>query len=320
MFPKISVIVPVYNALDDVKLCLDSLRDNFDFSLGQVIIINDCSNSETNNFLKEFSQNNQDFTLMNNQENLGFVKTCNKGMKLAKGEIVVLLNSDTMIPKNFSQRIIQCFDMNPEVGIASPIGSYTASYFITLPHGVSLEQMNELLEKRHICSYPIIPKAEGFCFCIRRDVIEHIGYLDEVFGKGYGEECDYSCRARQYGYEIVLIDDLYVYHKRQASFGSKNREKLFSEHNSILKSRWDNLLHDFEKRTHWKNPISKIRYDLFTKKFGPFNWYFGNDETYFGIFKLKIFRIKRKIKEKRLITRWIIGGICIFQSSKKKEN
>jgi GT2 family glycosyltransferase len=47
---------------------------------------------------------------------------------------------------------------------------------------MTLEEMNKRLKKSHICSYPIIPKAEGFCFCIRREVINNIKYLDEIFG------------------------------------------------------------------------------------------------------------------------------------------
>ena len=72
---KISVIVPIYNALEDVETLLKSLVKNFNFNLGQIILINDCSNEETSNFLLEFCQKNLDFKLINNEENLGFIKT-----------------------------------------------------------------------------------------------------------------------------------------------------------------------------------------------------------------------------------------------------
>ena len=51
---KISVIIPVYNALEDVKLCLESLLKNFNFELGDICLINDCSNEETTEFLNIF--------------------------------------------------------------------------------------------------------------------------------------------------------------------------------------------------------------------------------------------------------------------------
>ena len=122
----------------------------------------------------------------------------------------------------------------------------------------------------------------------------YIKYLDEIFGKGYGEECDYSCRARQNGYEIVLIDNLYVYHKRHASFGEKNREKLFSHNKLILESRWDNFLNNFFKQTNWKNPIAKIKQDLFAKKIWLISYYYQPEETFLKFCDFKIFRIKKE--------------------------
>jgi GT2 family glycosyltransferase len=152
--------VPIYKALDDVKLCLDSLKNNFDFNQGEVFLINDCSNKDTFDFLEQFSILNPQFKLIHNQENLGFVKTCNKGMELSQGEIIVLLNSDTRVPSSFCEKIIECFDKNPNVRIASPIGSYTGSYFIPLLENMTLEEMNKRLKK----SYLLFPEyQESLC-------------------------------------------------------------------------------------------------------------------------------------------------------------
>ena len=166
---QISVIIPVYNALEDVKNLLASLEKNFSFNLGQVILINDCSNKETSDFLSIFCQKNTKFRLIINEENLGFVKTCNKGLRIANSEIVVLLNSDTIIPKNFAEKIIKCFKSDKNIGLASPISSSSNAYYINLREGVSIEEMNTRLETRHKRKYPILPEAEGFCFCIRKD-------------------------------------------------------------------------------------------------------------------------------------------------------
>ena len=204
---------------------------NFNFNLGEVILINDSSNQETTSFLDAFCSVNNQFCLLNNEENLGFVKTCNKGMQLAKGDVVVLLNSDTIIPEEFCERIIKCFESDDKIGVASPISSHTYSYFIPLPKNYTVEKMNKLLRKKHKSTYSLIPAAEGFCFCIRKEVIEQQGCLDEVWGKGYHEEVDFAYRSITNGWKNVLIDDLYVYHKRQASFGSENRAKLIEQNN-----------------------------------------------------------------------------------------
>lgn len=235
---KLSVIIPIYNALEEVKLLLDSLKENFNFYLGEIILINDCSKQDTTDFLYEFAKNNTQFVLVNNEENLGFVKTCNKGMKMAKGDIVVLLNSDTIIPKEFCERIIKCFNSDSKIGTASPISSFSDRYCIPLREDMSIEEMNNLLRKRHKCVYPQITTAEGFCYCIRKALIEAQGYLDEIYGKGYHEESDFSCRASVNGWKNVLIDDLYVYHKRCCSFGTESRKSQKRQNGSIYQSRY----------------------------------------------------------------------------------
>ena len=213
---KFSVIIPVYNALDDVKLCLDSIIKNYDFKDGEVIVIDDCSREDTANFLKKFGAEHPEFRVDKNEENLGFVKTCNKGMKMVQGDIVILLNSDTIIPKFFQEKILDCFNSDEKIGVASPIASKSWLYKIPLPKFYSIEKMNELLRKKHTPKYPIIPSAEGFCFCIKKQVIDDIGYLDEAYGKGYHEEVDFSYRSIKAGWKNVLIDDLYVYHRDSA--------------------------------------------------------------------------------------------------------
>ena len=264
--PKVSVIIPVYNALDDLKILLNSLIENFNFNLGEIFLINDFSNEQTTEYLKKFSAEHSKFQLINNKENLGFVKSCNKGMQKATGDIIVLLNSDTQIPAEFCERIIKCFESNLKIGIASPISSASELFFISLPRKYTLQQMNEKLRKKHKCSYPVIHAAEGFCFCIRREVIEQQGYLDEIYGKGYHEEVDFAYRAITNGWINVLIDDLYVYHKRQASFGKWERRKQIKKNDKIYLSRWEGFRDEYEKKYNLKNPMEKIKFEMFPLK------------------------------------------------------
>lgn len=300
---KISVIIPIYNALADVKMCLESISENFNFSLGEVYLINDCSNEETSEFLVGYAKSHSEFKLISNEENLGFIKTCNKGMKIAQNEIVVLLNSDTKIPKEFCERIIKCFESDEEIGVASPVSSHTCSYYIPLPKGYNLEKMNKNLRSKHTCCYPLIPAAEGFCFCIRKKVIDQQGYLDEIYGKGYHEEVDFAYRAITNGWKNVLIDDLYVYHKRQASFGKEQREKLIAQNNPEFHARWGGFRQNYEKENNLVNPIIQIEKELF-----PIRTFLtrNNRETCPRNFGERIFSIKNT-KDKRHKVLTIVG-------------
>ncbi|MBQ8635858.1 glycosyltransferase [bacterium] len=262
----ISVVVPIYNALEDTKLLLDSLVKNFNFENNEIWLINDCSNKNTTDFLRNFVVKNSSFILIENDENLGFVKTCNKGMKLANGEIIVLLNSDTIIPSGFCECIKKCFESDKSIGVASPISSNSYSYYIKQPLNTTIEQMNSLLRKNHNPTYPTILAAEGFCFCVRKDVIQEIGYFDEVFGKGYHEEVDFAYRAFSKGWFNVLIDDLYVYHKKNASFGEFNSNELIVKNDKIFHERWDDFVEMNMPDFIPEEIISKIQNDMFSKK------------------------------------------------------
>ncbi len=259
---KISVIIPIFNALQEVIKLLESLKNNFNFELGEILLINDYSSSETTAYLKEFCNSHNSFKLINNSENLGFIKSCNRGMKEAKGDIIVLLNSDTIIPQQFCERIIKCFESDSQIGTAAPIASSSCWYYIPLPLGWSLEKMNKTLEKVHKCTYPLIPSPEGFCFCIRRAVIEQQGYLDEIYGKGYHEEVDFAYRAITNGWKNVLIDNMYVYHKRHATFGKKQRNIQIEKNNPVFFERWNGFWENYIKENNIVNPIKEISKEL----------------------------------------------------------
>ena len=135
------------------------------------------------------------------------------------------------------------------------------------------------------------PAAEGFCFCIRKSVIESQGYLDEVYGKGYHEERDYSYRAITNGWKNVLIDDLYMYHKNFASFGVKQRQELIKENDEIFDSRWLKFEQNYIKENNLKHPAKVIEKELY-----PFrSFFFGHNYKDYSNIE-HIFSIKRRGK------------------------
>lgn len=233
---SISIIVPVYNALDEVKLLMSSLsQTSFDANT-EILLIDDCSGVETATYLSEFACGKHQFSYIKNDENLGFVQTCNRGIDLAKNDIVVLLNSDTMVPDNFENAIINCMNADKNIACASPIGTCTRWFDIRVD---TLDELNDKNKKLGTPKYPAFT-PEGFCFVCRKSILEKIGKLDTAFGRGYCEEDDLVLRAISSGYNTVLIDNLIVYHKRNASFGAEQRQAQHRRNNSIFGARWGN--------------------------------------------------------------------------------
>ena len=238
---KLTIVVPIYNALPDVKNCLASLLEANLLKQTKVILMDDCSNKETYNYLQKFTNKHSNFKLYRNNQNLGFIKNCNKGIDLAKGDIVVLLNSDTKVPLGFDKRVLQCFKSDKNIALASPLSIHSGFFKIPENERYKLPQIDKIVQKTSECKYPMIT-PEGFCYALRKEVTDKIGKLDEIFGMGYCEEDDLDMRALLHGYRTVLIDNLIVYHKSHASFTSEKRKEILEQNQKIFRRRWSNQL------------------------------------------------------------------------------
>lgn len=260
----INIIIPVFNALSDVKECLNSVNKNLDNNFKiKVIIINDFSNQETTNWLRSFCRNNIYFELVENPKNLGYTKSINIGLKLSNAaDAVILLNSDTIVTKNWISGMVNCMLSDPNIGVVGPLSNAAGLQSIPymndwdaskgtnlLADLKSIEERSNIITKNSLKSYPHLPVINGFCFMIRKQVIENIGYFDEQnFPKGYGEEDDFCIRAAQSNFKLVVADDVYIYHKKSKSFGHNNRKLLSSYSTNVLKNLHKQKYFDFKKK------------------------------------------------------------------------
>lgn len=241
---NISVIIPVYHALDELKACLKSLEKVRNLNQAEVILVNDCPGSETADFLRNYAEKHS-VVLLNNHQNMGFIKSCNRAVGLAKSPIVVLLNSDTEVPTTFLDKFIECFDSNPQIACAAPLGgnSFERKAFPADVNKADALAESVAGEKKYIKT--LVP--HGFCLGLRRSAIEKIGLFDEIFGKGYCEENDLACRALKAGYINVVMVNTYVLHKEGASFGTDEKMRRIMHNRKILNERWQNFLSVYKK-------------------------------------------------------------------------
>ena len=99
---------------------------------------------------------------------------------------------------------------------------------------------------------PSLPTAVGFCIYLRRDALDELGIFDRFFAPGYGEEDDFSQRARAAGWELVAAPDVFVRHVGGASFGRDAKVmKLQQAHAARLAWRWPGYESDI--RTWWRD-------------------------------------------------------------------
>lgn len=110
----ISVIIPVYNTEKYIDACLSSIiNQSYNFKRIEVILINDGSIDKSKEKCEEYSQKYPNIKLIN-QENSGVSVARNKGIAVAKGKYIMILDSDDYISKNAIKNVICFFDKHYE--------------------------------------------------------------------------------------------------------------------------------------------------------------------------------------------------------------
>jgi len=220
-----AVIVPVYNAALEVDDCLGSLAATVPEG-GAVLVIDDASpDPSVRAVLRAWAERGPaGWRFLRNPANRGFVGTANRGLRETAGD-VVLLNSDTRVTPGWLEGLRRCLDSDPDIATATPWtnnGEIASLPEFCRPNPVppDLAALAAALRHAGAPEYPELPTAVGFCMAIARRAIERLGLFDEaLFGKGYGEENDFSMRAIEAGLRNVLCDDVYVAHLGGRSFG-----------------------------------------------------------------------------------------------------
>ena len=247
MAEAISVVIPVFNAAEEVQSCLQSVHATVPGGT-HVTIIDDASpDDSTRQVLSGWQQKAPaGWSFHRNAENRGFVATANRGMRLTRNN-VVLLNSDTEVTPGWLDGLQNCLASDPSIGTATPWTNN--GEIVSLPEFCEANpvppdatSLARVIAGMARPVYPDIPTAVGFCMAVARSAIDRVGLFDEVlFGKGYGEENDFSMRVAQAGMRNVLCDDVYVVHLGGRSFGpiglrpdESSMQRLLSRHPDYL--------------------------------------------------------------------------------------
>ncbi len=165
-------------------------------------------------------------------ENRGFPAAANTGLRAAAGRDVVLLNSDTLVPPGWLERLRAAAYAAAEIGTATPLSNdgSIVSCGMTAAPGRADEAA------RHINAGLIaeVPVGVGFCLYVRRDCLDQVGlFREDLFAQGYGEESDFCLRARRRGWRHVAALDVLVAHHGGMSFGA-GRTDLRRRNQAIL--------------------------------------------------------------------------------------
>jgi GT2 family glycosyltransferase/glycosyltransferase involved in cell wall biosynthesis len=230
----VSIVIPVYNAHDDLIRCLESVQRHSRPD-HPVIMIDDASTDERMwPLLQEWAMQHRNFRAVRNESNLGYTATVNRGCELAGAGDIILLNSDTIVPSHWIEQLAACAYSQRQVATVTAISNAAGAFSVprknainNLPPGWSVDQMAAFIEHTSQRIRPAVPTGNGFCMYITSAARAAVGHFDaEHFPNGYAEENDYCLRASAAGLVHLIDDATYVFHRQSASFGPAKEQTL----------------------------------------------------------------------------------------------
>jgi GT2 family glycosyltransferase len=230
---KISIIVVNYNVEFFLEQCLNSVREALKDVSGEVLVVD---NNSIDNSVSMVAEKFPEFTLIANKDNLGFSKANNQGMKIAKGEYILLLNPDTVVQEDTFSKVLHFMDEHPDAGglgvkmvdgkgrflpeskrgLPTPAVAFWKLFgFSTLfPKSKFFGQYHlGYLDKNENHKIQIL---SGAFMLMRQEALNKVGLLDEAFFM-YGEDIDLSYRLTQGGFNNYYFADTSIIHYKGES-------------------------------------------------------------------------------------------------------
>lgn len=264
---SVTVILPVYKGIEMTKRCIEAAMPGIlSLADSKIIAINDCSpDAGMQDMLLELeAQWPSVLTVLENEVNLGFVKTVNRGMRQAGDADIVFLNSDVIVPQNWLERLTAEAYIAPHIGTVTPfsnnatICSFPAFlYENEQAFGLDVHQIDKVFAGARLPNVKA-PTGVGFCMYVRRDCLDAVGLLnEEKFGRGYGEENDLCQRALKAGWFNVITPNLYAFHEGGVSFSSTKQALIENAFKAIVELHPDYHL-DIQKFIA-EDPVKTVR-------------------------------------------------------------
>jgi len=232
----ISIIIPSYDTKELTTNCIRSIDEDGTSKLKkEVIVVDNASSDGTSETLEKLRFNNLKLTIIRNNENIGFARACNRGIRRSSGKYVLLLNSDTKVISGAIDKLVEFAESTPDAGVIgarllNEDGSVQPSCFRlpTLFKAVSQYWLNRgnLLDKYYPKgNTPLVVEAVvGAAFLITPEGVKKVGLLDERYFM-YFEDLDYCRRVKDAGLKVYYLPTAKIFHLHGASGVSLADEK-----------------------------------------------------------------------------------------------
>jgi GT2 family glycosyltransferase/glycosyltransferase involved in cell wall biosynthesis len=222
---SVTVVIPVHNGASVTIPCLASVFAAATPNMRVVVVDDGSSDRELVTALNDLARRRK-ITLIRHSGAVGFTASANAGISASRGRDVVLLNSDTLVPAGWLDRLRTAAYSARDIGSVTPLSNDASilSYpghpgTNPKPDRSTTNRLDRMAQRANGDATVDIPVGVGFCLYLRRDCLNATGLLRaDIFAQGYGEENDFCLRARRLGWRHVALTGLFVGHHGGTSF------------------------------------------------------------------------------------------------------
>jgi len=218
----VSIIIPVFNHCRDSVACLQSIAMVTTGPTYEVIVVDDGSTDATAEILSRI----QGLVLLRNDQNLGFIGSCNRGAAVARGEFLVFLNNDTVVTPGWLEALTKTFQTMPDAG-------YVGAKLI-YPDGRLQEAGSVIWRDATGWNYgkfdnPDHPSynftrevdyCSGACIMVPSDLFQELGGFDSHYAPAYYDDTDLAFKIRERGRKIVYQPQARIIHHEGLTSGT----------------------------------------------------------------------------------------------------
>ncbi|MCC6685432.1 MAG: glycosyltransferase [Fimbriimonadaceae bacterium] len=230
---KCDIVIPTFGQQELLDDCLASLRD-CDNNISDIIVVDDGS--------PEPITVPDGVILIRLEENQGFAAACNAGFERSNAELIVFLNSDTVVSPIALAHLLASLEASGSIGAAGPFTNYSSHFQQVPPTYTSMETLGLFAQDfaRHGREDIEVDMLVGFCFAAKRSVLNEVGTFDTGFGIGTFEDNDLSYRILRAGYRLVLSAKSFIHHVGSKSLRSTNHNlnQLLSRNEQYYRTKW----------------------------------------------------------------------------------
>jgi GT2 family glycosyltransferase len=220
--PQVSIIIPVYNQWLYTAACLRSMADTACRASFEIIIVDDHSSDETAERLAGV----EGLVNIRNEENLGFIGSCNRGAGEARGKYLVLLNNDTQVLAGWLDALLDTFERFPDTGIAGaslvyPNGQLQETGGIIFNDGSGWNYgRGDNADKPEYGYTREVDYCSGACIMLKTELFRELGGFDTRYSPAYYEDTDLAFRVRAAGLKVRVQPRAKIVHHEGITSGT----------------------------------------------------------------------------------------------------